>query len=239
MTLRVGRERVHLNLARLKKKGETFEVDVDPDLALKLRSGAEVDLRQVLKAETVFKDAQKGLVASETLMNELFGTSDAVEVASVIIKEGEIQLTSEYRAQLRETKKRRIIEIIHRNGIDPRSKLPHPAARIEAAMEEAKIKIDEHRRAEDQVKSIVAELQVVLPVTFAKKEILVKIPASHAPKTYSTVKSMSNIIQEKWQNDGSWEAVVEIPGGLEEEFHDKLNKATRGEVETKVIREKE
>lgn len=238
MTLHVGRERVHLNLARLKKSGEVFEVDIDPDLALRFRRGEDVDIHQVLKAATVFKNTQKGLAASETLMTELFGTADAFEVAARIIKEGDIQLTAEYRERLREAKKRRIIEIIHRNGIDPRSKLPHPVVRIEAALEEAKVRIDEHRRAEEQVKEIVAALQLVLPITFAKKEIWVHLPAQFAAKAYSIVRSISTILQESWRDDGSWEATVEIPGGLEEEFHDKLNKATKGEVQTKVIREK-
>ena len=42
-------------------------------------------------------------------------------------------------------------------------------------------------------------------------------------------------MKDEWQNDGSWICQVEIPGGLEEDFYDKLNSLTHGSVETKVI----
>jgi ribosome maturation protein SDO1 len=233
-----NKEHIYLNLARLKKKGQHVEIDVDPDAALKFKAGKEVTIQEVLRAPKVFTDAQKGLAASDAVLKDLFNTTDPYEVASIIIKEGEIQLTAEYRAQLREAKRRKLIEIIHRNGIDPVTKLPHPVQRIELAMDEAKVRIDEHKRAEDQVKDIVHDLQSVLPISFVKKEIWLSIPAEHAAKTYSLVKSSSTILKEEWQNNGSWEATVEIPGGLQEEFYDKLNKATKGEIETKVVKEK-
>ena len=62
------------------------------------------------------------------------------------------------------------MEIIHRNGVDPKTKLPHPIQRLENAFEEAKIKIDERRSAEDQVKEILDKLRPVLPISFEKKE---------------------------------------------------------------------
>ena len=235
--MRLLKERVALNLARIKKSGENFEVDVDPDLALRFKKGENIDIMEVLKAPTVFKDAQKGLVASEARMKELFGTSDALQVATIIIKEGEIQLTAEYRAKLREQKKKRIVDIIHRYGVDPRTNAPHPLQRIEAAIEEAKVKIDEHLKAEDQVKAIIEKLRPILPIKIEQKKIKVVIPAQYAPKTYALVKSMATIINEEWKTDGSWEAMVEIPGGIEQEFYDKLNKATKGTVGTEVKKE--
>lgn len=65
-----------------------------------------------------------------------------------------------------------------------------------------------------------------------------RIPAQFASKTYSIVKTMSTILKEEWKGDGGWEATIEIPGGLEEEFYDKINKATKGNVETKLVKEK-
>jgi ribosome maturation protein SDO1 len=236
--MREGKERVHLNLARIKKHGETFEIDVDPDVAMKFKKGvAGVTIHDVLKAERIFSDAQKGLVVGESRLKEFFGTDDVLKIAETIIKEGEIQLTPEYRAQLRDAKVRRIISIIHQNGIDPRSKAPHPAARIEAAIEEAKVRIDEHKRAEDQVNDVVDALRAVLPITFSKKEIWIRIPAQYAAKIQGTIRSKGKILNETWNNDGSWDVTVEIPGGLQEEFFDKLNSMTHGVIETKIIKE--
>ena len=236
--MRESKERVHLNLARMKKSGEMFEVDVDPDLAMKFKKNVPgVDIREVLRAEHVFKDAQKGLVASGARLMELFGTDDALEVAAIIIKEGEIQVTSDYRSELRETKRRRIISIIHQNGIDPRTKAPHPVQRIEAALEEAKVRIDEHKSPEDQVQDIVDKLRKVMPITFSKKQIWIHVPAVFAVKSQGIVRNMSTIVKESWNNDGSWDVTVEIPGGMQEEFYDKLNSLTQGMIETKILKE--
>ena len=46
------------------------------------------------------------------------------------------------------------------------------------------------------------------------------------------------ILKEDWGNDGSLIINVEIPGGLQEEFFDKLNGLTHGEVESRIIKEK-
>ena len=232
------KERLHLNLARLKKGGDLFEIDVDPDLAIRFKKGdTSVSIHDVLKVEHVFKDTQKGLIASSTLMKALFGTDNVLEVADIILKKGEIQLTSEYRQQLRDAKKRRIIDIIHQNGIDPRTKMPHPMTRIESALDEVKVKIDEYKSAEDQVNDVVEALRKVLPITFSKKEIWLHVPTSYAPKSQGMIRSMGKLLKEEWKNDGSWEATVEIPGGLQEEFFDKLNSMTHGNVQTKIIRE--
>lgn len=232
------KERIHINLARLKKNGELFEVDVDPDLAVRFRRGEDIDIHDVLRASQIFKDAQKGLVASETRMKEFFGTTNPFEVAEIIIKEGEVQLSAEYRERMRDMVRKRIVDIIRRYGIDPRTKLPHPASRIESAIDEAKVKIDEHKNAEEQVQTVVHALNRVLPISFAKKDIWIHIPPSFASKTCGLVKSVGTVMREEWTTDGSWEATVEIPGGLEEEFYDKLNKSTHGNVITKLVGEK-
>ncbi len=226
---------IHINKAVLKKGGETFEVDVDPDLALDVRAGKEVDMREVLKAEKIFSDAKKGLLAPEGKMTELFGTADALDVAKIIIKEGEIQLTSEYRKKKQEEKRSKIINSIARNAIDPKTKLPHPPNRIEAAMKEAKVTIDDYKSAEEQIEGIVKKLQPIIPIKFEVKKIEIGIPATYASKTYAIVKSYSKIVSEGWQNDGSWQGTVELPGGLIEEFFDKLNSLTKGDVQTKII----
>ena len=143
------RERVSFNLAKLKKGGETFEIAIDPDLAIDLKHGKDVDMRDVLKSEDIFSDAKKGTLASESKMHELFNTSDPLKVAEAIINDGQIQLSSEYREKLREEKKNKIVNIIHRNAIDPKTNLPHPPQRIENAFKEAKVHIDEFKKAEE------------------------------------------------------------------------------------------
>ena len=125
------------NIVKLKTHGQNFEILVDSNAAIAFRGNNNMDIRDVLAVQKVFSDAKKGLEAPENQMKLIFQTADPLEVAKMIIQKGEIPLTKEYKENLRETKKRQIIDIIHRNAVDPQTHLPHPPARIEAAMAEA------------------------------------------------------------------------------------------------------
>lgn len=223
-------------IARLKKEGHNFEILVDCNNALALREGKDMDMHDILAAMQVFSDAKKGLAASETAMKQIFGTSDVDEVAKQIIKKGEIQLTQEYREGLREGKRKQVISIIHRNGVDPKTHLPHPPQRIENAFLEAKFHVDEFRPVQEQVQEALKKLRPILPIKFEIKELAIKIPPDYAPKCYSTVKLFGTILREEWQSNGYWVGVVEIPGGMESDFYDKLNKICHGNVESKVLK---
>ena len=155
------KEKVHFNLARLSKGGERFEVIIDPDKAVAYKNGSLKDIKEALKYEKIFSDAKKGLPASESSMQKNFNTSETVGVAEVILTKGDIQLSSAYRDSLREAKRRRLIELIHRNAIDPRTNLPHPVTRLENAFAEAKVKIDEHKNAQDRYQQMesISDLQ--------------------------------------------------------------------------------
>lgn len=225
-------------IARLKTHGQNFEMLVDCDGALALREGRSIEIRDVLAAMKIFADAKKGIVASETAMKQIFGTSDTEEVARQIIKKGDIQVTQEHRDKIREQKKRQVIEIIHRNGVDPRTHLPHPPIRLENAIMEAKFHFDEYKPVQEQVQNALKALKPILPIKFEAKEIAVKISPAYAPKCYSAIKNFGTILREEWQDNGYWNAVVEIPGGMESEFYDKLNKLTSGNIECRLLKTK-
>ena len=189
-------------IARLKSHGQHFEILVDCGSALALREGRSVDMRDVLAAMQIFSDAHKGLVASEHAMKQIFGTNNVDEVAKQIIQKGEIQLTQDYREKLREEKRKQIISIIHRNGVDPKTHLPHPPQRIENAFIEAKFHVDEFASVQEQVQEALKKLRPILPIKFEVKEIAIKISPDYAPKCYAVVKQFGTILREEWQNSG-------------------------------------
>ena len=223
-------------IARLKAQGQNFEILVDCSNALALREGKSIDMHDVMAAMQIFSDAHKGLAASETAMKQIFGTNDAEDVARQIIQKGDIQLTQDYREKLREDKRKQIISIIHRNGVDPKTHLPHPPQRIENAFEEARFHVDEFKPVQEQVQEALKKLRPILPIKFEVKELAIKITPEYAPKCYSTIKQFSTILREEWQTNGNWVAVVELPGGMESDFYDKLNKICHGNVESKVLK---
>ena len=225
-------------IARLKSHGQDFEILVDCTNALALKEGKEIDMGDVLAAMKIFSDSKKGLEASESAMNQVFQTTEVEEVAKQIIKKGEIQLTAEYRDKLRDNKKKQIINIIHRNGVDPTTHAPHPPQRIENALSEAKFHVDEYTSVQKQVQEALKRLKPIIPIRFEVKEIAVKFPSEFGGKAYPIVSQFGKIIKDDWLSDGSWAVVVEMPGGLEEDFYDKINKLTSGNVESKVLKTK-
>lgn len=229
------RERVHFNLARLKKGGHTFEVAVDPDAAILHRSKGIGDIRDILRSEKIFTHVSKGLFSPEHELKEVFGTTDVPKIAELILKEGEIQLTEEYRLKLREQKYRRLVSLIAQNAIDPRTKLPHPPQRVENALQEANVHLDDFKSADEQLDDVVRKLQPILPIKFETKVIHIHIPAQYAPKAHPAISKFAKPQKEEWHNDGSFSCTVEIPAGMEPDLYDKLKSFTHGNVETKVV----
>ena len=219
-----------LNLARIKKFGQNFEISVDPDLALKFKKGELDNLREVLHSDQIYSDAKKGQVVSPEKLVEAFKTDDPLKVAEIIIKEGEIQLTSEHRGKEREQKLKQLINKIHQMSVDPKTNLPHPANRIDAALEEAKIKLDEHKSLEEQFDDIISKLRPILPIKIEMKKMTITIPSLYAGKSYPIVTKQGKVISDDWLGDGSWRVVLEIPAGMQQDLIDTLNSLTKGEV---------
>ena len=65
----------HINIARLKKGSDVFEVVINPDKAIDFRQG-KANFEDAVVYPKVFSDAKKGMLASEQRMNALFNTAD-------------------------------------------------------------------------------------------------------------------------------------------------------------------
>lgn len=222
-------------IARYKRDGAVFEILVDCDKALAYREGKVRSLDDVLATKEVFSDVKKGLRAAESEMRRVFKAVDPLVVADFIVKKGEIQLTTEHRNKLRDEKRRQIIEFIHRNAIDVKTGLPHPLTRIAAAMDQAKVKIDESQPVEAQVQEVVARLRSLLPIRFEVREVEVIIPSQYSAYSFTSLKRLTKVLKEEWLGDGRLRAVVEIPAGIQEEVEAELNKITKGDVELKIL----
>jgi ribosome maturation protein SDO1 len=225
-------------IARMNSHGHHFEVLVDCDAAIAVRQGKEPDAKDVLAVMKIFSDSKKGSEPATKAVEEVFKSTDIKQVAYTIIRKGELQLTQDYRERLREQKRRQIVDMIHVNGVDPKTHAPHPPTRIEAAMKEAHVHIDEFIPAETQLQEIIKKLKVILPIKFELKEMNVKISPQYTGKAYSVLKKFGPMLREEWLNSGYLHAVVEIPGGMETDFYEQLNKVCHGDVEVTVLRTK-
>ncbi|QLC50378.1 ribosome assembly factor SBDS [Methanolobus zinderi] len=222
-------------IARLKKGKHQFEVLVDPDGAFALNRGEDVKIEDILAVESIFTDAHQGDHAAESDIENTFDTTDVIEAARQILEHGELQLTTEQRKFLLEEKTKQVVTVIVQNAINPQTKTPHPRARIEAAMEEAKVHIDLFKGVDEQVNIVMKAIRPIIPIRFEEVDIAVKIPAEYAAKSYGDVSKFGNLVKNEWQNDGSWVAVVRMPAGLQNDFYGLVNHLTKGDVETKLL----
>ncbi|MGV8172434.1 MAG: ribosome assembly factor SBDS [Candidatus Woesearchaeota archaeon] len=231
-------ERLHINLARFKKGGRKFEIVIDPDNAIAFKNGKIDDVREVLIAQRIFEDVQKGIFSLKSDINMIFPKMDTLSIAKYILMNGEIQLSAKYRDAQQEEKRRAIVETIHRNSVDPKTNLPHPTTRIENAMQEVKVRIDDNKSAHDQVQDIVKKLQAVLPIKFEHKHVQVHISEKYSKKYYKTLHRFGKVLHEEWLDDGCYMCTVEVPAGLYLDFIDDLNKKTHGGAEIKLLANK-
>jgi len=224
-------------LARLKKNNNEFEVLVDLEKALLFKEGKS-SLDDTLTTNDIFKDIKKGLHANEHEMQKTFNTTDKRKIAEIIIKQGEIQLTTEHRNKLREEKRKKIIHLISKNSIDPKTNLPHPPLRIENALNEKKVKIDEFKPAENQIQDIIKKISEILPIAYETREIAINIPAQYAGQSFHIFKQYGKIIRDNYKTDGSLSIVIQVPAGMQMELFDTLNKLTHGHVESQLLSKK-
>jgi ribosome maturation protein SDO1 len=222
-------------IARYTKENEHFEVLVKPQKALDYRNGKIAGITDVLAAETIFSDANKGTRVPEDALKKAFGTTDSLKIADVIIKRGQLQLTTEQRRKMVEDKRRQIIDYISHQAVDPKTNLPHPPMRIENAMEQIRYPIDPYKSVEEQAREIVKLLRPILPLKVEQISVGTHIPAQYAQRAYGSIKTFGVIKREEWRNDGSWYGVLEMPAGSYASFLNKLGEVTKGSGEAKII----
>lgn len=128
--------------------------------------------------------------------------------------------------------------MIHKNTIDSKTGFPHPITRIENAIEEAKIKIDNYKSEESQMNEIIGKLRSIIPIRIEQDIYRVELPAKYAHSSFNKIRSYGKIVRETWMSDGSLLFEIEIPGGLKQDFIEKLNSLTHGDVKTEFISKK-
>ncbi|MFC4448242.1 ribosome assembly factor SBDS [Halorussus aquaticus] len=227
--------------ARLESHGERFEVLVDPDAALEIKRGEfDGELEEVIAAEDVFEDASRGDRPAETALEEVFGTTDPLEIIPQVIRDGEIQITAEQRREMQEQKHKQLINRITRNAVNPQmDDAPHPPERIESALEETDFRVDPMEPVGTQVDDALDALKPVIPIRFDEVTVAVQVPADYAGSAQAKIRQFGELEREEWQNDGGWVGVLTFPAGMQNEFYDLVNEHTSGEAETRIIKDED
>ena len=223
--------------ARLESHGQRFEVLIDPDAAMSIdRDEFDGDLEDVIAAEDVFEDASSGDRPPEESLDEVFGTTDPLEIIPEVIKRGEIQITADQRREMQEQKHKQLVQRITRNAVNPQmDDAPHPPDRIESALEETDFRIDPMKPVETQVDEALDALRPVIPIRFDEITVAVQVPPDYAGSAQAQIRQFGDLEREEWQSDGSWIGVITFPAGLQNDFYDLANEHTSGTAETSVV----
>jgi ribosome maturation protein SDO1 len=221
-------------IAKYSVNGDEFEIFVDADSAYSFITGKTANPMAVLQVEEVFEDANKGKRQSKEKILKAFNTEDIAKITEIILKKGNVPITTEQKSKMVEEKRKQIVSIISRNSIDPRTNAPHTVQRIENAMAEAKVNVDPFKNANEQVEGVIKKINIILPIKFATLRLEVIIPPEYANRCYGLLKQYG-IKSEEWQGNGSLKAILEFPAGLQAEFYEKLNNFTKGSAVTKAL----
>ena len=222
-------------IARYETGGNRFEILIDPISAQAYREDDDIDWEDAIAADGVWSDSAKGDRAPDNLVNDAFETKDLIEIYKKILTEGTIQLTSQQRNEMVDQKKKQIIAHIVANAMNPQTGGPHPPQRIENAIDETRFSIDPIDAVEKQVEKLIKSIKPLIPISFEKVKVAVKIQAIHVGKCYGQISSLANIQSEEYQKDGSWIGMLEMSAASFVKLEDILGSLTKGTAETKML----
>ena len=208
-------------IGRLERGGKRYEVLLDPELMQKWKQDPEsVDINDLLAIEDVFHDAKMGERPTAEALNSAFETQDLNEIIKMILTKGNIQLTTAQRKEIVARKRTLIIQHIASNAIDPKTKLPHPFARIETALEESRYSIDPFKSIDTQIKDAIKLLKPLIPLSFTTVKLAFKVKGSAYGSTSQLLRGYMQ--KEEWLANGDWVCVVEIPAGMKSDLISKV-----------------
>ena len=222
-------------IARYDTGGNRFEILIDPKEAQRYGEGDEIDWEEAIAADGIWNDSAKGDRAPEHLVNDTFGTNDLIEIYKKILNEGTIQLTSQQRKEMVDQKKKQIVAHVVANAMNPQTGGPHPPQRIENAIDESRFSVDPMESIEKQVEKLIKSIKILIPISFEKVKVAVKIRAIHVGKCYGQISSLGNIESEEYQKDGSWIGIMEMSAASFVKLEDVLGSLTKGTAETKML----
>ncbi len=222
-------------IARLKSHGNNFEILIKPVTVESFKGGKDVDILENMPVDKIFSDAVNGKEPAADDLEKSFDTTDVEEIAKIILRKGDVQITTEQRRKRQEEKRKDIINRIVRNSMNPQTGGPHPPIRIENALKEANVHIDPFKPISLQMDEIVDSIKALIPLSFKKLSVSVKVTGDLYGKIYGDLKEIATITEEDWLPDGRWRGVVKIPAGIKDEFFAKIKDKTKGKVELELL----
>jgi ribosome maturation protein SDO1 len=217
------------------KGDKKFEILVDPDLAKEAKmEGEDYDIQRLLFVQEVFVDAGEGERASADELEDEFGTRKLMEAAEEIFEKGQMQLTTDQKAEIREDKWKQLVNMIARRAQDPKTGNPHPPQRVENALEEAGFHVNWDSNVEEEFDEAIEILRPIIPISLDEKTVALRIPVDNAGQAYDRIQQVAEVEEEEWGNE-YFTARLTLPAGVLSELMDELQDMTSGQTEMREV----
>ena len=223
-----------VTIVRYTFSGDKFELLVKPDPAFDYKIGKITEISKVLVSDEIYTDSSKGTRVPNEKLEQVFKTNDQTKIAEIIMKKGELNLTTQQRKKMISEKRKQLVTFIAKTYVDPRSHLPHPPLRIEQAMNDGRVSIDPFRNVDEQIKDVVEKLRPIIPLKSENITLEILVPAQFVAQSYTVLKSTGTLKKEDWQPNGSLKAILEIPAGARPNVIDRLGSITKGTATVEV-----
>jgi ribosome maturation protein SDO1 len=215
--------------------GKTFEILVEPEPAKKAKlEGESFDMPRLLFVQEIFRDADKGKRASPSELGDNFGTKQVMDAAEEIFEKGDMQLTTDQKADIREDKKRKVIDLIARRAQDPKTGNPHPPKRVENALDEAGFHLNWDSDVEEQFDEAIDDIRPIIPISLDEKTAVIRIPVDKAGKAYDEIQKVADVKEEEWGNE-YFMCKVTMPAGALNELMEDIQEMVKGQAEMKKV----
>jgi ribosome maturation protein SDO1 len=212
-----------------------FEILVEPDLAKEAKmEGKNHDIQRLLFVQEIFLDTGKGEKASVNDLEEEFGTKQVMEAAEEIFEKGDMQLTTDQKAEMRQDKFKQVVNMVARRAQDPKTGNPHPPKRVENALEEAGFHVNWDSDVEEEFDEAIDVLRPIIPISLDEKTVVIRIPVDKAGKAYDRIQQVANVKDEEWGSE-YFMCKVTMPAGALSNMMEELQDMTSGKTEMKEV----
>ncbi len=101
---------------------------------------------------------------------------------------------------------------INKYFVNPQTKTPHPPARISAAIDEAKFRVDMDTPIDRQIQECVKKVVDIIPLKKMEMRAIISIPHKHLGVVGGVLHRFATISSERYDGNGCQYEVSIIPG---------------------------
>lgn len=193
------------------KDRNQFEVLVDFDKLREFKEKPEeLSVYDVLADQKIFRDQKKGELASGNVLEQVFQGLGEEQVLKEILLKGECQIPTSYLNQLREEKKKQVVNYIVENAINGVTKTKFTPSMIESAISKLKFNFDPNSGFEHQAEEVVKILRREIPISMERVIMKIEIPGIHSGAFYGLFRKFGRVIKEYFDNSGNMHIHMEI-----------------------------